>query len=207
MNQSAQERQSTCSPNSNRYYYRNFNVRINWLTSIIIGTLFLSTACVESETSVNTKTTKRPSAPQRVPNQAYLDQAQPKLRTVNLWLGANELATEIAMAQTEIATGMMHRTEMGENEAMIFVFPRPIRASFYMRNTVLPLSCAYIDGKGEILEIRDMKPLDESPIVAASDQVQYVLEVNQGWFKRHNVQPDTIVSGEKGSLQKIFFGR
>jgi len=176
-------------------------VRINWLTSIIIGTLFLSTACVESETSVNTKTAKR------VPNQAYLDQAQPKLRTVNLWLGSNELATEIAASQTEIATGMMHRTEMAENEAMIFVFLRPFRASFYMRNTVLPLSCAYIDGNGEILEIRDMKPLDESPIVAASDQVQYVLEVNQGWFKRHNVQPGTIVSGEKGSLQKIFFGR
>ena len=202
-----QERPSACSPNSNHYYYRNFNVRVNWLTSIIIGTLFLSTACVESETSVNAKATKTPSAPRRVPNQAYLDQAQPKLRTVNLWLGSNELATEIAMSQTQIATGMMHRTEMAENEAMIFVFPRPFRASFYMRNTVLPLSCAYIDGKGEILEIRDMKPLDESPIVAASDQVQYVLEVNQGWFKRHNVQAGAIVSGEKGSLQKMFFGR
>ena len=182
-------------------------MRINWLTSLIIGTLFLGTACVESETTESAKVVKQPRAPQRVPNQAYLDQAQPKLRTVNLWLGSNELATEVAMSQTEIATGMMYRTEMAENEAMIFVFPRPFRASFYMRNTVLPLSCAYIDAKGEILEIRDMKPLDESTIVAASDQVQYVLEVNQGWFKRHNVQAGTIVSGEKGSFQKIFFGR
>lgn len=182
-------------------------MRINWQTIVIIGTLFLGTACVESETTVDTKATKAPSTPRRVPNQNYLDQAQPKLRTVNLWLGPHELVTEIAMSQTEIATGMMHRTEMAENEAMIFVFPRTFRASFYMRNTILPLSCAYIGSDGKILEIRDMKPLDESPIVAASDQVQYVLEVNQGWFTRHNVLVGTIVSAEKGPLKKIFFGR
>ena len=96
---------------------------------------------------------------------------------------------------------------MAEDEAMLFVFPKPRRASFYMRNTILPLSCAYIGSDGAILEIHDMKPLDETPIVASTDQVQYVLEVNQGWFKRHGVSVGTVVSTEKGTLRKTFFGQ
>ncbi len=176
---------------------------MKWLNTIILATLLSSTACVESETTASKENTR----PVRPAGQAYLSQAQPKLRTVKLWLGANELVTEIAMSRTEIATGMMHRTEMAENEAMIFVFPQPFQASFYMRNTLLPLSCAFIAGNGEILELRDMTPLEEKPVVASSNQVQYVLEVNQGWFERHNVQPGMIVSAEKGALSKIFFGR
>ena len=76
-----------------------------------------------------------------------------------------------------------------------------------MRNTLLPLSCAFIAGNGEILEIRDMTPLEEAPVMASSNQVQYVLEVNQGWFERHEVKAGTIVSAEKGALTKVFFGR
>tara|TARA_A100001037_G_scaffold278626_1_gene279708 strand:- start:77 stop:634 length:558 start_codon:yes stop_codon:yes gene_type:complete len=172
--------------------------------------LLLSTACVESETEQGTTPaveTKRPSLPRLVPGQAYLDQAQPKLRTIKLWLGAAELKTEIARSQTEIATGMMYRKGMAEEEAMIFVFPRPFQASFYMRNTVLPLSCAYIGPDGTILEIHDMKPLEEKPIVAGTDQVQYVLEVNQGWFQRHQIQEGAVIRAEKGTLSNVFFAR
>ena len=142
----------------------------------------------------------------RLSNPAYSNQAQPKLRVIRLWLGTNELKAEVARSASEIATGMMHRTKMAENEAMLFVFFRPRRAAFYMRNTILPLSCAYIGSDGAILEIHDMKPLDETPIVASTDQVQYVLEVNQGWFKREGVNVGTVVSTEKGPLRKIFFG-
>ena len=180
---------------------------MNWFKILAIAALLWSTGCVESETSGTASVAAPSSTPKRVPGQAYLDQAQPKLRTVNLWLGDNELVTEIAMNRTEIATGMMYRTEMAENEGMIFVFPQPFQASFYMRNTVLPLSCAFISGNGEILEIRDMTPLTEAPVVAASNQVQYVLEVNQGWFERHNIKPGTVITAEKGPLSKIFFGR
>ncbi len=180
---------------------------MNWLKAIVLVTLFWSTGCVESETKTNTKASEVSSAPKRVPGQAYLDRAQPKLRTVKLWLGNNELVTEIAMSRTEIATGMMYRTEMAENEGMIFVFPQPFQASFYMRNTVLPLSCAFIAGDGEILELRDMKPLTEAPVVASSNRVQYVLEVNQGWFERHEVKPGMVIAAEKGTLSQIFFGR
>ena len=140
-------------------------------------------------------------------NPAYSNQSQPKLRVIRLWLGANELKAEVARSASEIATGMMHRTKIAENEAMLFVFSRPRRAAFYMRNTILPLSCAYIGSDGAILEIHNMKPLDETPIVASTDQVRYVLEVNQGWFQSHRVGIGTVVSTEKGPLRKIFFGQ
>ncbi|MCS1411559.1 MAG: hypothetical protein M2R45_04759 [Verrucomicrobia subdivision 3 bacterium] len=180
---------------------------MEWLLSLLAASLLLTAGCDSTEQSVARFRQPAEQTPRRVPDQDYLDQALPKLRTVKLWLGANELISETARSRTEIATGMMYRTKMAENEAMIFVFPRPFRASFYMRNTVLPLSCAYIDRDGTILEIHDMKPLDETPIVASTDQVRYVLEVNQGWFDRHGVKIGTVVTTEKGSLDQIFFGR
>jgi uncharacterized membrane protein (UPF0127 family) len=107
----------------------------------------------------------------------------------------------------QIMTGMMWRTNMAEMEGMLFVFPGPHRAQFWMRNTVLPLSGAYIDPDGTILEVHEMKPRDETPIPAATDQVQYVLEMNEGWFDRHNVKPGVSVSTERGTLGQTFSGR
>lgn len=124
---------------------------------------------------------------------------------MKLWLGAQELVTEVAATLTEISTGMMFRQEMAENEAMLFVFSTPHRAAFYMRNTTLPLSCAYIDSEGVILEIHEMKPLDETPITASSENVRYVLETKQGWFERNKVAVGTVVRGEFGSLNNMFF--
>lgn len=130
--------------------------------------------------------------------------AQPRLQTMKLYVGAEVVTAELAMNQVQIATGMMFRTNMLENEGMLFVFARPHRASFYMRNTKVPLTAAYIDPDGVILELRDMKPLDETPLEAATDRVQYVLEMNQGWFKRHNVAPGTVVLSEGGPFKNIF---
>ncbi len=126
---------------------------------------------------------------------------------MKLWLGPKELAAEIARTETEIATGMMFREEMGENEAMLFVFAAPHRTSFYMKNTKVPLSCAYIDGEGTILEIYDLEPLDLKPRYSKSDRVRYVLEVPQGWFKRNNIGEGALVRTERGSLQETFFGK
>lgn len=175
-----------------------------WLWSLLAASLLPAAACKPARPS-----SSEPAHPDsaRLPNPVYSGQAQPKLPVIRLWLGANELKAEVARSASEIATGMMHRTKMDEDEAMFFVFPRPRRAAFYMRNTLLPLSCAYIGSDGAILEIHDMKPLDETPIVASTDQVRYVLEVNQGWFKRHGVGVGTVVSTEKGTLRKTFFGQ
>src|SRR5829696_3876676 len=95
----------------------------------------------------------------------YSDQALPKLPVIKLWLGRQEIMAEIAAAPRELATGMMYRKEMmGENEGMLFILPVPQQASFYMRNTYVPLSVAYIDTEGTILEIHDLQPLNEEPV-------------------------------------------
>ena len=173
-----------------------------WLWSLLAASLLPVAACKPDRPSSSEPANSDSSL---LSNPAYSGQAQPKLPVIQLWLGANELEAEVARSASEIATGMMHRTKMDQNEAMLFVFSRPRRASFYMRNTLLPLSCAYIGSDGSILEIHDMKPLDETPLVASTDQVQYVLEVNQGWFQSRRVGIGTVVSTEKGPLREIFF--
>lgn len=144
-----------------------------------------------------------PSISRREPGQLYLNQAQPKLPTLKLWIGSQEVETEIARRVTEIATGMMHRTNMVEGTGMLFVFARPEPRSFYMRNTLVPLSIAYIDPAGEILEIHDMQPEDQSPVDSASDRVQFALEVPQGWFGKVGIKPGMLVTTSKGRFPEI----
>ena len=132
--------------------------------------------------------------------------AQPKLPTIKLWIGSEQMISEMATTQLQEQTGMMFRTNMAENEGMIFVFPEPQRASFWMKNTILPLSAAYIDPDGQILEIHDLQPHNTNSVTAATDNIQYVLETPQGWFKRHNIREGTVVATEKGTLKKTFFG-
>lgn len=135
----------------------------------------------------------------------HLLHAQPRLPTVKVWLGDQELLTEIAREQVQIATGMMFRTNMPENTAMIFVFPGPAPKNFYMRNCVVPLSAGYIAPDGTLLEIVDLQPGDERGVQSQSDNIQFVLEVPQGWFQRHSVTPGAMVRTERGSLLETFF--
>jgi uncharacterized membrane protein (UPF0127 family) len=129
---------------------------------------------------------------------------QPKLPVLKLWVGTNQISAEIASTLDQIRSGMMFRTNMAEMEGMLFVFPQPQQVAFYMRNTLLPLSCAYIDSEGTILEVYDMEPLNEDPIVSKSIRIQYVLEMNQGWFQRHHVGPGMVMSTERGTFPQTF---
>lgn len=140
------------------------------------------------------------------PIYGHLLHAQPKLPTLKVRLDDQELTAEIARRPVEIATGMMFRTNMLDSEGMLFVFPDAAPRSFYMRNCTVPLSGAYISPNGEILEIIQMKPHDETGIPSQSSRVQFVLEVPQGWFERHHIELGTIVRTERGSLQETFFG-
>jgi uncharacterized membrane protein (UPF0127 family) len=132
-------------------------------------------------------------------------QAQPKLPTIKIYLGAETLDAELALTEQEERTGMMFRTNIQETDAMLFVLPVPQRASFWMKNCSHSLSAAYISPDGVIQEIHHLEKEDTNPVVAASDNIQYVLEVNDGWFQRHNISTGTAVRTEKGSLQKTFF--
>jgi hypothetical protein len=133
--------------------------------------------------------------------------AQPKLPTMKLWLGAEEMVAELALNSEQMQTGMMFRTNLAENAGMLFVFPTPHRASFWMKNCPLPLSAAYIDPEGVILEIHDLQAHNTNSVVASSERVQFVLETNQGWFRRHNVTPGTVIRTERGTLMETFFGK
>ncbi len=135
-----------------------------------------------------------------------INEPQPKLPTLKLWIGAQEMVTEIARTLMEHERGMMFRKQMGEQEGMIFIFPQPKRTAFWMKNTRVPLTAAYIDSNGILLELHELKPFDETPATAASDKVRYVLEVPQGWFVRHKLGVGTIIRTERGSLEETFFG-
>lgn len=135
--------------------------------------------------------------------QAHLNHAQPRLRTMKLALGTNELAAELAVSQTEIATGMMFRTNMLDSEAMLFLFRSPDRREFYMKNCVVPLSAAYIDSDGVIDEIVDLQPGELKPVPSRGIGIKYVLEVPQGWFKRRGVPVGTPVITERGPLKQF----
>lgn len=147
-----------------------------------------------------------PPVPVAPPTSAilYYPHAQTNLQRMKIYVGPAELDAALALQPLERQTGMMWRTNMAENEAMLFPFPFPHRASFYMRNTRVPLSAAYIDPEGVILEIHDLQPLNETPAQAGSDNIQYVLEVKQGWFRRHNVSTGAVVRTPHGELSKTF---
>ena len=124
---------------------------------------------------------------------------------MKLWLGAEEMIAELALTGLQMQTGMMFRTNLAENAGMLFVLPTPQQASFWMKNCPLPLSAAYIDPEGVILEIHDLQPHNTNSVVASSARVQFVLETNQGWFRRHNVAPGAVIRTEHGTLMETFF--
>jgi len=164
---------------------------------IFLSALFLVAGCQ--------KQTQTTASAADNPNSFLPTQAQPTLQTIKLWLGAEELKTELALNTTEQMTGMMFRTNMAENEGMLFPLPYTQRASFWMKNCPLPLSAAYIDPDGVIQEIHDLEPFNTNSVVAATDNIRFVLETPQGWFKRHHIAPGVAVATERGPLLQTFF--
>jgi uncharacterized protein len=103
-------------------------------------------------------------------------QAQPKLRTMKLYLGAEALDAELALTPEEEETGMMFRTNIQETDAMLFPLPVPQRADFWMKNCPESISAAYITPDGVIQEIHHLEKNDTNGVVAARDDIQFVLE-------------------------------
>ena len=143
-----------------------------------------------------------PSAENSLPTQAQL-----KLPTVKLYLGAETLDAEQALTPREEQTGMMFRTNVTDESAMLFVLPEPIRApnGFWMTNCPVSLSAAYIGPDGVIEEIHHLEKNDCVPVVASHDNIIFVLETSDGWFDRHHVGVGTLIRTEKGSLPETYF--
>ena len=133
-------------------------------------------------------------------------QAQPKLRTMKIYLGAETLDAELALTPRQESTGMMFRTNVTDESAMLFILPQAMRApnGFWMTNCPVSLSAAYIGPDGVIEEIHHLEKNDNKPVVATNDNIVFVLEVNDGWFARHNINPGTVIRTDKGSLRETF---
>lgn len=123
------------------------------------------------------------------------DAPQPTLPTVILTIGSEKLLTEVADEPAERNTGMMFRETMADGEAMLFVMDRVGPVSFWMRNTSVPLSIAYVNPAGIIMEIHDLQPLDETPVDSEFSSIAYTIEVPQGYFGRAGIYPGMSVGG------------
>ena len=110
------------------------------------------------------------------------------LPVIEIKAGAATLRVEVARTPEEKALGLMHRTRMPDNAGMIFILDGKSRASFWMKDTALPLSIAFLDAQGTILQIADMQPFDETAIRSDSERVAFALEMNQHWFSLNRVK-------------------
>ena len=120
-------------------------------------------------------------------------------------VGNAGVVVEVLRTHLQFRTGMMFRDELTNDAGMLFVYRHAKRASFYMRNTRLPLSCAYMNSEGIILELHDLEPLNCTPIRSASEEIRFVLEVNRGWFARLGVGIGARMTINKASPGGYFF--
>jgi uncharacterized protein len=136
-------------------------------------------------------------------------QAQPKLPTIKIYLGAETLDAELALTEREERTGMMFRTNIQDTNSMLFVLPQAMHApdGFWMKNCPESISAAYISPDGVIQEIHHLEKNDTNPVVAATDNIIFVLETSDGWFARHNVKTGMVIRTERGSLAETFSRR
>ena len=117
---------------------------------------------------------------------------QPQLPTIELGVGERTLVVEVASSSEQRYNGLSFRTRLGADEGMLFVYSEPRELIFTMRNTLLPLSIAYIDADLVIHEILDMD-VGPGQLFPSGGVVKYALEVNQGWFEQHGITKGTRV--------------
>ena len=123
-------------------------------------------------------------------------QDQPQnLAATTLTVGMHSIRAQLAITPLQRQIGLMHLREMPTHEGMLFVFDEPSPQCFWMRNTLIPLSIAFLADDGTVVNIADMKPQSDDSHCSAKP-VRYALEMNQGWFAKRGVKSGTRISGE-----------
>lgn len=117
-----------------------------------------------------------------------------KNHVITLGAGGQTIKAEVAADDASRQQGLMFRTKMDKNDGMLFVFPALGYHAMWMRNTLIPLSVAYLDEAGEILSIHEMLPQTENPHQAAGP-ARYALEMNAAWFTNHKVSVGDAIKG------------
>ena len=119
---------------------------------------------------------------------------QLNLQRVELTAGMHRIDAQVAATPQQRQIGLMHRKEMPQQEGMLFVFEQPATQCFWMRNTLLPLTAAFVEDDGTVVNLADMKPQTEDSHCSAKP-VRYVLEMNQGWFAKRGIKAGAKLSG------------
>ena len=126
---------------------------------------------------------------------ANAQDAQLDLPRTRLTAGMYQIDAQVAAAPRQREIGLMNRREMPQAEGMLFVFEQPATQCFWMKNTLLPLTAAFVADDGRIVNLVDMQPrtLDSH---CSKEPVRYVLEMNQGWFERKNIRSGARLGGK-----------
>ncbi len=103
-------------------------------------------------------------------------------------VGERRITVEVARTPAQIEQGLKYRRRLPKDRGMLFIFPRPAERSFWMKDTLIPLSIAFIDRKGRIIDIRDMEPDGGGKSHSPGRPFLHALEMNRGWFEKNNVR-------------------
>ena len=120
--------------------------------------------------------------------------ANAQMPMTELGAGMFRIETEVAATNADRQLGLMNRKSMPLQHGMVFVFPQQARHCMWMKNTLLPLSVAFLDDDGRILNIEDMQPQTEDSHCAASP-ARFALEMNLGWFRERGIKPGDLIRG------------
>jgi uncharacterized protein len=121
-----------------------------------------------------------------------------RLPVVQLSAGIHLIRAEVVADDGARAQGLMHRKHLAPNAGMLFIFDEHAIHCMWMRNTLIPLSVAYLDDRGAIVNIEDMEPQTDASHCAAQP-VKYALEMNRGWFAARGIMPGSRLGGIPGA--------
>ena len=116
---------------------------------------------------------------------------------VQLSAGMHLIRAEVAADFATRMRGLMHRESMPQNAGMLFIFDEATQHCMWMKNTLIPLSVAFIDDQGAIINIEDMAPQTEKSH-CSSKPARYALEMNRGWFAAKGIKPGSRIGGIPG---------
>jgi uncharacterized protein len=122
------------------------------------------------------------------------EEPQMQLQRATLGVGMHRIDAQLALTPEQRQIGLMWRKSMPVHEGMLFVFEQAGQQCFWMKNTLIPLTAAFVDDDGSIVNLVDMKPQTLNPHCSAKP-VRYVLEMNQGWFTKKNIKAGAKITG------------
>lgn len=126
---------------------------------------------------------------------------QTSLQHMSLTTGIHQIDAQLAISPAEHAIGLMYRKELEPHEGMLFIFPTPSLQCFWMKNTLIPLTVAFLADDGMILNMDDMKPQTEESHCSIKP-VRYVLEMNKGWFAKKGIKAGMKLTGQPFTTPK-----